>query len=99
MRVLIACEYSGIVREAFKKKGHYAMSCDLLPTEIEGEHYQGDVFDIINDNWDIVSDFKISKRMFQKIRTAFGIRADNQRKKIIDFSNDNFEYLKSIYKS
>lgn len=54
MRVLIACEYSGIVREAFKKKGHYAMSCDLLPTEIEGEHYQGDVFDIINDNWDMM---------------------------------------------
>ncbi len=54
MRVLIACEYSGIVREAFKKKGHYAMSCDLLPTEIEGEHYQGDVFDIINDDWDMM---------------------------------------------
>lgn len=54
MRVLVACEYSGIVREAFKKKGHYAMSCDLLPTEIEGEHYQGDVFDIINDNWDLM---------------------------------------------
>lgn len=54
MRVLIACEYSGIVREAFKKRGHYAMSCDLLPTEIPGEHYQGDVFDIINNNWDLM---------------------------------------------
>lgn len=57
MRILIACEYSGIVREAFKRKGHYAMSCDLLPTEIEGEHYQGDVFDIINDNWDMMIAF------------------------------------------
>lgn len=54
MRVLVACEYSGIVREAFKAKGHDAWSCDLLPTEIPGNHYQGDVFDIINDNWDLM---------------------------------------------
>lgn len=54
MRVLIACEYSGIVREAFKKLGHYAMSCDLLDTDIPGEHYKGDVFDIINDGWDLM---------------------------------------------
>jgi hypothetical protein len=44
MRVLIACEFSGIVREAFRAKGHDAWSCDLLPTEIPGQHYQGDVF-------------------------------------------------------
>ena len=54
MRVLIACEFSGVVREAFAKKGHYAMSCDLLPTDIPGNHYQGDVFDIINDGWDLM---------------------------------------------
>lgn len=54
MRILIACEYSGTVREAFKNKGHDAWSCDLLPTEIEGNHYQGDVFDIINDGWDLM---------------------------------------------
>lgn len=54
MRVLVACEYSGRVREAFAKRGHYAMSCDLLPTEIPGNHYQGDVFDIINDGWDLM---------------------------------------------
>jgi hypothetical protein len=54
MRVLIACEFSGIVREAFKAKGHYAMSCDLEPTEIPGEHYQGDIFDVINNNWDLM---------------------------------------------
>jgi len=47
MKVLVACEYSGVVREAFTKLGHDAMSCDLLPTEIPGNHYQGDVFDII----------------------------------------------------
>jgi len=54
MRVLIACEYSGIVREAFTKLGHDAYSCDLLETEIPGKHYKGDVMDIINDGWDLM---------------------------------------------
>lgn len=54
MRVLIACEYSGRVREAFAALGHDAMSCDLLPTEQPGNHYQGDVFDVINDGWDLM---------------------------------------------
>ena len=54
MRVLVACEYSGTVREAFKKLGHDSMSCDFLPTDVEGNHYQGDVFDIINDGWDLM---------------------------------------------
>jgi hypothetical protein len=54
MKVLIACEYSGTVRDAFIKAGHDAMSCDLLPTDAPGPHYQGDVFDIINDGWDLM---------------------------------------------
>jgi len=54
MKVLIACEYSGTVRDAFIARGHSAMSCDLLPTDIDGPHYQGDVFDVINDNWDLM---------------------------------------------
>jgi site-specific DNA-cytosine methylase len=54
MRVLIACEYSGTVRDAFIAKGHDALSCDLLPTDKEGPHYQGDVFDIIGDGWDMM---------------------------------------------
>ena len=54
LRVLVACEYSGTVREAFKDLGHYAMSCDLLDTEIPGEHYKGDVRDILFDGWDIM---------------------------------------------
>lgn len=54
MRVLIACEYSGTVREAFCNRGHYALSCDLLPTDRPGEHYQGDVRDILNDGWDLM---------------------------------------------
>jgi hypothetical protein len=54
MRVLVACEYSGTVRDAFAKQGHYAMSCDILPTEAEGLHYQGDVLKILNEGWDLI---------------------------------------------
>jgi len=54
MRVLIACEFSGVVRDAFAELGHYAISCDFLPTEAEGNHYQGDVFDIIDDDFDLM---------------------------------------------
>ena len=54
MRVLVACEYSGTVRDAFIKAGHNAMSCDILPTDIPGPHYQGDVSDVIGDGWDIM---------------------------------------------
>jgi len=54
MKILIACEYSGTVRDAFIRRGHDAMSCDLLPTDAPGPHYQGDVADIINDGWDLM---------------------------------------------
>ncbi len=54
MKVLIACEYSGIVRDSFIEKGHDAMSCDLLPTDKDGNHYQGDVTDILSDQWDML---------------------------------------------
>ena len=50
----MACEFSGIVRDAFIAKGHDAISCDLLPTEKPGPHYRGDVFDIINDGFDLM---------------------------------------------
>lgn len=54
MRVLVACEYSGRVREAFAALGHEAMSCDLLPTDIPGNHYQGDIRDVLYDGWDLM---------------------------------------------
>ena len=54
MRVLIACEYSGAVRDAFTALGHDAMNCDLLPSDKPGKHYQGDVFDVIYDGWDLM---------------------------------------------
>ena len=54
LRVLIACEYSGAVRDAFIKRGHEAMSCDLLPTDAPGPHYQGDVRDVLDYPWDLM---------------------------------------------
>lgn len=54
MKVLVACEYSGTVRDEFLRMGHEAMSCDLLPTDKPGNHYQGRVEDIINNGWDLM---------------------------------------------
>ena len=57
MRALIACEYSGTVRDAFRKLGWYAMSCDILPTDVPGEHHQGDVRELMEQPWDIIIAF------------------------------------------
>ena len=54
MKILIACEYSGVVRDAFVKLGHDVTSCDLLPTDKPGNHYKGNVMDIIDDGWDMM---------------------------------------------
>jgi hypothetical protein len=54
VKVLIACESSGTVRDAFNKLGHIAVSCDMLPTQAPGDHYQGNVLDIINEGWDLM---------------------------------------------
>ena len=54
MKILIACEYSGVVRDAFLARGHDALSCDLLPTDSAGPHYQGPVEDVLNDGWDLM---------------------------------------------
>ncbi len=54
MKVLVACEYSGRVRDAFIARGHDAMSCDLLPTDVAGPHHQGDVFDLDLSEFDLM---------------------------------------------
>lgn len=54
MKILVACEFSGTVREELIKRGHDVMSCDLLPSDIPGSHYQGDVRDILNDGWNMM---------------------------------------------
>jgi hypothetical protein len=57
LKVLVACEYSGTVRDSFLTLGHDALSCDLLPTDTPGPHYQGDIRDLLNDSWDLVVAF------------------------------------------
>ena len=54
MKILIACEYSGTVRDAFAAKGHDAWSCDILPTETKGNHFQGDVLEHLDKGWDMM---------------------------------------------
>ena len=54
MKVLVACEFSGTVRDAFKAKGHDAWSCDILPTDSKGNHIQGDVLEVLNQEWDLL---------------------------------------------
>jgi hypothetical protein len=54
LRVLVACEFSGVVRRAFRAKGHEAWSCDLLPSEDGGEHIQGDCFEHLGEGWDML---------------------------------------------
>jgi hypothetical protein len=53
-KVLVACEFSGVVRDAFRARGHDAMSCDILPTDAPGPHYQGDARNILDDGWDLM---------------------------------------------
>lgn len=50
----MACEYTGVVRDAFRARGHDAWSCDIRPSEKEGQHYEGDVLDVLHRNWDLM---------------------------------------------
>jgi len=81
MRVLIACEYSGVVREAFKNLGHDAWSCDILPTDIHGKHIQHDVIDVI---------YCKEKDISFKELADLNLKTENKKIKENEFFNDNF---------
>lgn len=86
MRVLIACEYSGTVREAFRKRGFDAWSCDLLPTEIPGNHIQGDVLEVLWDAWDlIIAHPPCTHLAVSGARHFEAKRADGRQQEAIDF--------------
>lgn len=86
MRVLVGCEYSGTVRDAFIKLGHDAMSCDLLPTDTPGPHYQGDVRDVIGDGWDIgIFHPPCTHLSVSGARHFAAKRADGRQAQAIDF--------------
>ena len=86
MKVLIACEFSGTVRDAFIRGGHEAMSCDIEPTDVLGPHYQGDMFDIINDGWDMMIAFPPCTHLAVSGAKHFAQkRADGRQQQGIDF--------------
>lgn len=91
MRVLVACEFSGIVRDAFLARGHDAWSCDLLPTEKEGPHIQDDVLKHLNDGWDLMIAHPPCT-----YHTVAGNKYFYQRPKI--YNPDNF-YLEERFKA
>lgn len=87
MKVLVACEFSGIVRDAFLRHGHDAISCDLLPSERPGPHYQGDIRDILyNNRWDLMvahppcTDLAVSGARYFAAKIA-----DGRQQRALDF--------------
>ena len=86
MRILIACEYSGKVRDAFISKGHDAVSCDILPTEKPGPHHQGSVLDILDDGWDMMIAFPPCTHLASSGARWFAEkRADGRQQDGVDF--------------
>jgi len=85
-RVLVACEFSGVVREAFRKRGWDAWSCDLLPTEIPGQHIQGDVLKVLRRGWDLLIAFPPCTHLAVSGARHFAAkRADGRQQEGIDF--------------
>ena len=86
MRVLVACEYSGAVRDALINLGHDAVSCDLLPTDVPGPHHQGSVLDILDDGWDMMIAFPPCTHLAVSGARWFAAkRADGRQQQGIDF--------------
>ena len=87
MRVLVACEYSGKVREAFRALGHDAWSCDLLPADDGSPHHiQGDVLDVLDDGWDLMCGFPPCTALASSGARWFAAkRADGRQQEGIDF--------------
>ena len=85
-RVLVACEYSGAVRDAFRDRGHDAMSCDLLPTDAPGPHYTGDVFDLELSDFDLLIAFPPCTHLAVSGARWFPEkRADGRQQAALDF--------------
>ena len=86
MKILVACEMSGVVRDAFSKKGHDVMSCDLMESLAPGNHYKGDVFDIIDNGWDMMIAFPPCTHLAVSGARWFPQkRADGRQQEGIDF--------------
>jgi len=86
MKVLVACEFSGRVRNAFARRGHDALSCDLLSSEMPGRHYRGDVLDILHQQWDLMVAFPPCTHLAASgARWWNEKRKDGRQRRAIDF--------------
>ena len=89
MNILIACEYSGTVRDAFARQGHNAVSCDLLPSDTDGHHVIGDIRDLLNGEWDMLIAFPPCTHLAVSGARWFPEkRADGRQQEGIDFFMD-----------
>lgn len=90
MKVLVACEFSGVVRDAFIARGHDAMSCDLRPTEKPGPHYQGDVINVMHENtWDLmIAHPPCTHLAVSGARHFAAKRADGRQQEAVEFFMD-----------
>lgn len=94
MRILVACEYSGVVRDAFTAKGHYVMSCDLLDTESLGPHYKGNVLDVLYDGWDLMIAHPPCT-YFSRAGIQFLHKQPDRHEKLLQ----SFEFVKLLWKA
>lgn len=93
MRILVACEYSGTVREAFRKMGHDAWSCDLLPSDDNSPyHIQGDLFEVINDGWDMALFFPPCTYL-----CSSGLHWNKRRPERAKLTEEAVEFVKRLY--
>ena len=86
MKILVACEYSGAVRDAFTRMGHDAISCDFLPSETPGKHIQGDVLDVIDQSFDMMIAFPSCTDLAVSGAKWFAEkRADGRQQRALEF--------------
>ena len=94
MKVLIACEFSGIVRDAFARRGHDAWSCDLLPTESPGNHIQGDVLRHLDEGWDLMVAHPPCTHL-----SVSGARWFTEGRKPLSLRDEACEFVKALWES
>ena len=93
MRVLVGCEYSGTVRDAFIAKGHDVISCDLLPTDAPGPHYQGDIMDMLDEMWDLIIMHPPCTALTVAGNSTYGEGQPKYQERL-----DSVEWTKNLYK-
>ena len=94
MKILIACEYSGRVRDAFKAKGHDVTSCDLLPTERPGKHYEGNIMDILWRDWDMMIAHPECTYL-----CSSGLHWNNRIEGRAEKTEDSLKFVEALWKS